>query len=91
MPHRIEHLRQTLRELETELNQIEELDDESRELLESAAAEISEALHKEAVEQIEPHTFTERLSEATRQFEESHPTLSRLVGNVINALAQLGI
>lgn len=93
MPHRIEDLRETLRELDEELAQVDSLDDESRKLLESAAAEIHEALHKHAAEEkkIEPETWTEQLSDSVREFESSHPNLSRLVGNLINGLAQLGI
>ena len=93
MPHQIEDLRQTLRELEEELDQVDSLDDESRKMLESAAAEIHEALHKHAAQEknIEPETWTEQLSDSVREFESSHPNLSRLVGNLINSLAQLGI
>ena len=94
MPHRIEHLRETLRELEEELASLDELDAESRRLLQTAANEIDEALHKheqEDEEDISPATWTGHLSELATQFEYSHPTLSRIVGNVANALAQLGI
>lgn len=93
MAHRIEKLRETLRELETELAQIDTLDPQSRALLESAAAEIHEALAKSEAENeaLEPQSFTDRLMAATQSFEDSHPTLSRVVGNVVNALAQLGI
>lgn len=91
MPDRIENLRRTLRELDEELAQVEALDEESRQLLQSAAAEISEALAKGEREKIAPATWTGRLSHAATGFEQSHPTLSRIVGNVVNALAQLGI
>ena len=93
MPHRIENLRQTLRELEEELDRVEELDDESRQLLQTAASEIQEALHKRETdeEEIAPATWTDPLTDLATNFEESHPTLSRLIGSVANALAQLGI
>mgnify|MGYP002626824198 CR=1 FL=1 len=96
MTHRIDQLRQTLRELETELEQVDSLDDESRQLLENAAADIHEALHKEEplAESAAPQasrTWTDRLYDVAGDFEQSHPTLSRVVGNVANALAQLGI
>jgi hypothetical protein len=93
MAHRIEKLRETLRDLEAELQQVETLDPQSRELLATAAAEIHEALDKSQREDesLEPQSFTDRLTSATQKFEESHPTLSRVVGNVIDALAQLGI
>jgi ABC-type transporter Mla subunit MlaD len=93
MTHRIEKLRETLRDLEAELDQVDTLDPQSRELLVSAAAEIHQALAKgeKHDEAIEHQSFTDRLMSATQSFEDSHPTLSRLVGNVVNALAQLGI
>jgi hypothetical protein len=91
MPQSVEKLRATLHELERELAQVDSLDAESRRLLEAAAAEIHEALTKMPQQQIQPQTWTGRLSAAMEDFEDSHPTLSRLVGNVVNALAQLGI
>ena len=97
MPHRIENLRETLHELEAELANVERLDDESRRLLETAAAEIQEALHKEEPAEAvtsatdASSTWTDKLYNVASDFEESHPTLSRVVGNVASALAQLGI
>ena len=97
MPHRIENLRATLEELERELDGVEQLDDESRQLLETAAAEIQEALHKDEPDEAvtsasdASSTWTDKLYDVASDFEESHPTLSRLVGNVASALAQLGI
>ena len=97
MPHRIENLRATLQELEAELDSVDQLDDESRELLKTAAAEIQEALHKsEPAEAVTSagdasQTWTDKLYDVASDFEESHPTLSRVVGNVASALAQLGI
>ena len=91
MPHRIKKLRETLRELEGELDRIDTLDEESRRLLQTASAEIEEALHKNDQEQIEPATWTDSLYDLSSSFEQSHPTLSRIVGNVASALAQLGI
>jgi len=103
MPQRIEKLRETLHELEEELERLDTLDNESRELLETARADIQEALGKcQPPEKLgEPPasdpqiaqatTWTDRLFEVSSDFEQSHPTLSRIVGNVANALAQLGI
>ena len=97
MPHRIENLRETLQELEAELANVEELDEESRQLLQTAAAEIQEALNKDEPEVAvtsaseTSKTWTDKLYDVASDFEESHPTLSRMVGNVASALAQLGI
>ena len=97
MPHRIEILKSTLHELEAELASVEELDDEARQLLQSAAAEIQEALqHDDAQTAVTSatdasSTWTDKLYDVAGDFEQSHPTLSRVVGNVASALAQLGI
>ena len=97
MPHRIENLRATLQELETELASVEALDDESREMLQTAAAEIQAALAVDESDAAETSaseassTWTDRLYNVAGDFEQSHPTLSRLVGNVASALAQWGI
>lgn len=97
MPHRVEDLRATLRELEAELAGVDTLDAESRQLLETAAAEIQAALGKDepaaevAAAGEASQTWTDKLYDVASDFEQSHPTLSRVVGNVANALAQLGI
>ena len=36
-------------------------------------------------------TLSERLREATQRFDQSHPTLSRVVGNLLDVLGQMGI
>ena len=97
MPHRIEKLRETLQELESELASVEELDNESRKLLQTAATEIQDALQKDEAQEAvtsagnASQTWTDKLYDVASDFEESHPSLSRLVGNVASALAQLGI
>ena len=84
-------------EKEAELASVEQLDDESRKLLETAATEIQDALHKDEPQAAvasagdASQTWTDKLYDVASDFEESHPTLSRLVGNVASALAQLGI
>jgi len=39
----------------------------------------------------ENESLLERLNEATRHFEESHPTLTAMVGRVAESLSNLGI
>ncbi len=91
MPERIERLRAKLSELEEELRSIESLDSETRDLLESTVAELKAALSKEEAAQTEHQSLAERLREATGDFEDSHPSLFRIVGGLIDALRQLGI
>jgi hypothetical protein len=37
------------------------------------------------------HSLAERLNDATRELESTHPELSTTLGGVIHALAQMGI
>jgi hypothetical protein len=99
MSDRIEKLRATLRELETELAEIDTLDDETRAELELAREEIEAALESRAAsarsnkgdQWREPTGAIERLRAATRDFEAEHPTLAAIVHRTIDGLGQLGI
>ena len=91
MPERLKKLQDTLDELESELHSLESLDPHTRELLEEAAREIQAALDSRDPDQFEPHSLTEQLQETGRRFESSHPTLSAIVGRMIDVLAQMGI
>jgi hypothetical protein len=90
MPERIEKLRTTIAELEAELASLSEIDDETREVLNVAVNDIQQALHK-GPGGIEHHSLTERLQDATKDFESSHPTLFGIVSRTIDALGQMGI
>ena len=89
MPERIEKLRSTLKELEEELGNLSSFDEATRQMLEEAATEIKTALRKEG--QFESESVVERLRTAEEKFQASHPTLSGVVGRIIDALGQLGI
>jgi hypothetical protein len=91
MPERLKKLQATLDELESELHSLDSLDLHTRELLEEAAREIQAALDARDPDQFEPHSIAEQLQEAARRFESSHPTLSAIVGRMIDVLAQMGI
>ncbi|HUG69778.1 MAG TPA: DUF4404 family protein [Pirellulaceae bacterium] len=90
MPERIEKLRATVAELEAELASLTELDDPTRALLEDAVSELQATLAMQPAD-FEPHSLTERLTEAAEAFESSHPTLFGVVRRTIDALAQMGI
>jgi hypothetical protein len=83
-------LRSTLKELEAELSSADSLDDETREQLASAIAEIAATLRRGK------RSETTRRAEASLQnrltdFEASHPQLAIIVGRLLDGLAQLGI
>jgi hypothetical protein len=87
----IAKLKTTLEELQEELHAIDHLDPQTRQLLEEAKAEVDDALHRDDPESIENESIIGRLEEVGRDFDQSHPTLSRIVGNLIDVLGQMGI
>lgn len=85
-------LREHLEELQSELADAATLDEESKRLIDSVLSDVQELLDRtEPTPAHEPHGLVERLRDATRQFEESHPTLSAAVGRVMDTLSNLGI
>jgi chromosome segregation ATPase len=91
MTENIAKLRATLDELKQELHSLDTLDHDTRNGLEDMMREIEAALHQPKGGKLEHHTMAQRLQEAAQSFEESHPTLSRIVGNIVDGLGQMGI
>ena len=85
-------LREHLEELQSELADAAALDEKSKRLIDSVLRDVQELLDRtESETSHEPHGLVERLRDATRQFEESHPTLSAAVGRVMDTQSNLGI
>jgi hypothetical protein len=89
-------------ELQDELAELAELDAETRDRLLATLSDIRIALGQtpERIAEDEDTTLdeegvsdslAERLNDATRGLESTHPDLSTTLGGVINALAQMGI
>ena len=92
MPHRIETLREKLAELQEVMSTSESIDESTRQALQETIDEINTALEAEKeAEQLQELSPIESLQKAAKDFEESHPTLSGIIGGVIDALGQLGI
>jgi hypothetical protein len=87
----LNRLHAIIRDLEAELASSANVDDDVRERLEQAVAEIQSAIQQEDPSQLEPDTLAARLTAAAERFESSHPTLFGIVGRIVNALGQLGI
>ena len=94
-----EKLEATLSELQVELAELGELDAPVRQRLQSTLGEIRAALARKNGGEDRPilgeenaaHSLAERLNDATRELESTHPELSTTLGGVIHALAQMGI
>lgn len=91
MPERVTRLKTLLQDLESELQSLDSLDDESRAALESTLTELHGALGKQPPGALERDSLIRRLREAEDDFQVSHPNLSGMVLRVIDALGQLGI
>jgi hypothetical protein len=84
-------LRQTLGELEQELERTGPVDQRSRELLDHVVAEVHEILARTEEPAERQLSLRERLAEATEAFEADHPALAETLGRLATALSQLGI
>jgi hypothetical protein len=89
MPKR--ELRERLAELHAELERSPAVDAESRQLLATLADDIHDVLDPEGVPTPDHTSLSERLTEAVREFEKSHPQLAAAVGRVADTLSNLGI
>ena len=87
-------LSETLKQLHAQLADVESMDVEMRAKLHDALEEIQVALDSDQTPLHAPdehQSLLQRLGDAARHFEESHPALSGTVGSVIDALGRMGI
>jgi hypothetical protein len=88
----MENLRSRLAELHAELENVDALDADARASLEHVMHDIQELLARAEDEgDGDAPSLADRLREAGRDFEESHPALTATLGRVVDALAALGI
>jgi hypothetical protein len=87
----IDKLCATVSELEQALRGIKSLDRESRQVLEQAVQEIRAALQQETRSAADRQSLIERLRESVEQFESTHPSLTAVLGRLIDGLGQMGI
>jgi hypothetical protein len=80
-----------LEQLHAELQRTETIDDRSRTLLRSVIGDIEDLLERKPARSMPPGSIVERLREAVRAFEKTHPTLTEAAGGVADALARMGI
>ncbi len=86
-----QQLRSQLEQLHAELQQVDVLDDNEREMLRRLAGDIQETLER-GDEHAQPFNgLDERLRGAVAQLEASHPRATMLMRQVIDELAFMGI
>jgi hypothetical protein len=85
-------LHQTLQQLHEELARAQRLDPESERLLRELLADISKILDRETADApVEGSGVIERLTDASKQFEEHHPRLVTAIGRLADALSRIGV
>ena len=87
-----DRLERALVELDAELAELGSVDPQLRQRLERTLADLRTALDETSrpATQTQPG-MVQRLSESARNFEETHPNLSGMIGSVIDALGRMGI
>ncbi|HET9907660.1 MAG TPA: DUF4404 family protein [Anaerolineales bacterium] len=84
-----EERRKLLEEFRNQVAQAESLDEEGRTLLLSLDKEIERLTDDEAADT--PDTVLEQLQESIERFEESHPTLTMTLSQIMTVLSNAGI
>ena len=84
-----EERRKVLEEFRNQVEQTENLDEKGRALLDSLDAEIRRLAEDEAADT--PDTVLEQLQESIEHFEETHPTLTMTLSQMLTVLSNAGI
>jgi hypothetical protein len=86
-----EKLQATLSELEQQVRALGSVDEESRQSLLNAAQEIRVALNEADYSTARSQTMLENLTSSVEKFEVTHPTLTSVLGRLVDILGQMGI
>jgi len=94
MPTDRNKIEATLRQLQAELAESDDIDPELKTRLAAMQAEIQAGLGKPAATSgpaTGPTSLTRRLADAALHLEESHPSLSTTIGSLAGILGQMGL
>ena len=86
-----QELHTTLEQLHGELQQIESVDENGRQILEKLMSDIEKLLEAGDSDQHHVARLDEGLREGIELLEASHPRATMLMGQLIDALAKIGI
>ncbi len=86
-----EQLRKLIGDLHAELGAADEIDDDSRALLQQLAGDIQNLTVSESSASGHRDSAIDQLEDAVVQFETEHPRLSMVLGEILDALGKLGI
>jgi hypothetical protein len=94
MPADRSKIEATLRQLQTELDELDDVDPEVKNRLAAMHQEIRTSLESPAARSTAvagPTSLTRRLADAALHLEESHPALSTTIGSLAGILGQMGL
>ena len=87
-----QQLRERLQQLHSQLQELDSVDEPGRQLLQQLRADIQELLDEGGDEGAHQYgRIGERLRETIEHLEASHPSVTMLMGQMIDALAKMGI
>ncbi len=86
-----EKLRQTLDQLQSQLEDMRKLNPAVAESLQATITEAREVLHGQTTVPQRHQSIVDRLRQEVLRYEASHPSLAGNLGSVIDALGQMGI
>jgi hypothetical protein len=87
-----ENLRKLLEQLHDELERTESVDETGNELLRHLNADIRNLMKRSGKADVEPDdSVLERLEDAIDHFEVTHPTLTRMLSEMMTILSNAGI
>ena len=80
-----------VREIRAQLAGAKDLNPETRRSLETLVQDLEAVVQRPPGDAAPPEGLQERLADAVRRLEASHPVLSTTLGNVVDALAFFGL
>lgn len=86
-----QELHKTIDRLHRQIGELEHVDPDVRHELESALDDILEVLAKPEESSHTSQSLSDRLSDASQHFQESHPALANTIGAIMHGLARMGI
>ena len=84
-------LRETLSQLQAQLEEVRKLDPAMGAQLDSTIAQARAVLQGQTAEPAVHRSIVKRLSDAVLKYEASHPSLAGNLGSIIDALGRMGI
>jgi hypothetical protein len=87
-----EEIRQKLEQLHDEIQNIDHVDEQGREILQDVDVHIRDLLARSRKTDLKPKPgLTSGLEDAIRHFEVTHPTLTEALSDLLTALSNAGI